>query len=532
MVKLNLDDAAYYRVKKVKGHKCILNYEPNTVDYHVTSGIFVQLRRFFRKSIVISERDPRTKAYLKSITSIILEEKRHLEHFYYMIHPFSDFHFIWQTIMTIVHLIALTVVPVYYMARSGQRNTHIAPLNRTLCFICLINVVLSFFIGYFDQSKSKVVLRPKKVIRRYLITYFFFDLLSSVNYNFYAKMTNLYKPSWYMRFQWSLKLVRLITINEYLDTIQMRLGLPNYLYSSLKCGMFTIVIFLWLNYFTYAVDYHFSREVSFEDLASIFLTSANKNLQILFFCDIFKMYYNIIYASDLYLIVTTLHVGKFFEIWLLAQFFQVFASYTVVKQKYQTMIYQVEAFTRFKDLPKRMCRRIYSYLNFRFQCLIFNENFLIDNLCVALKDQILWHKCQYLVTKVQTFAELPSPIMLKLATMLKPEIYLPNDVVVHSGEVGSEMFFVYVGVLAVFTESGKEICHLSDGSHFGEIALLLNEPRVASVVAIDFCELYRLTKHDFQEAIEPYPLVKENIMKAAQERFRETRSIAQQSNSL
>ncbi|KAK9883305.1 hypothetical protein WA026_001485 [Henosepilachna vigintioctopunctata] len=319
MVELNLDDAAYYRVKKVKGHKCILNFEPNTVDYHVTSGVLVPLRRFFRKSIVISARDPRTKAYLKSITSIILEEKRHLEHFYYMIHPFSDFHFMWQTIMTIVHLISLTVMPVYYMERSEQtyKYTNIAPLSRIICFICLVNVVLSFFFGYFDKTKHKAVLRPKSVIRRYLITYFFFDLLSSVNYNFYAKMTNLFEPFWYTRLQWSLKLVRLITINEYLDTIQMRFGIPNYLYSSLKCGMFTIVFFLWLNYFTSAVDYHFNRDVSFEDLASMFLTSANKNLQLLFICDICKMYYNVIYDIDLYLIVVTLHVSKFFEIWLL-----------------------------------------------------------------------------------------------------------------------------------------------------------------------------------------------------------------------
>ncbi|KAL3273512.1 hypothetical protein HHI36_014952 [Cryptolaemus montrouzieri] len=142
--------------------------------------------------------------------------------------------------------------------------------------------------------------------------------------------------------------------------------------------------------------------------------------------------------------------------------------------------------------------------------------------------EILWHTCQSLVTKVETFKELPPPVMMKLVTLMKPEIYLPNDVVVHAGEVGSEMFFIYVGVLAVFTESGKEICHLSDGTHFGEIALLLNEPRVASVVAIDFCELYRLTKKDFHDAIEPYPQVKAKILKAAYDRFRETRIISQQ----
>ncbi|KAL3273509.1 hypothetical protein HHI36_014949 [Cryptolaemus montrouzieri] len=139
------------------------------------------------------------------------------------------------------------------------------------------------------------------------------------------------------------------------------------------------------------------------------------------------------------------------------QIIQLFASYMMVTHRYQTLLHQVKAFIRFKDLPKRMSRRIYSYLNFRFQYWVFNERVLMDSLCLTLKNEILWHTCQSLVTKVETFKELPPPVMMKLVTLMKPEIYLPNDVVVHAGEVGSEMFFIYVGVLAVFTESGKEV---------------------------------------------------------------------------
>lgn len=72
-----------------------------------------------------------------------------------------------------------------------------------------------------------------------------------------------------------------------------------------------------------------------------------------------------------------------------------------------------------------------------------------------------------------------------------------------------------------------QICHLTDGDHFGEIALLLNETRVASCVAIDFCELYRLTKRDFNEALEAYPAVKMKILQSGQDRFKQTEKIIQ-----
>lgn len=164
-----------------------------------------------------------------------------------------------------------------------------------------------------------------------------------------------------------------------------------------------------------------------------------------------------------------------------AKISQIFASYTLVSLRYQTLIHQIKAYIRFKDLPKRMSKRIYSYINFRYQYYIFNEKNLMENLCLTLKKvsfsknmdlhvvfpfnksfsiqlkQILWHTCQNLVTKVETFKELPPSVLMKLVTMIKPEIYLPNDVVIHAGEVGSEMFFIYVGVLAVITETGKEV---------------------------------------------------------------------------
>ncbi|KAK9888186.1 hypothetical protein WA026_000455 [Henosepilachna vigintioctopunctata] len=529
MSTLSRDDAFHYRVKKVKGHKCNLNMESDTVSSYIHSGLFIPFRRYLRKSIMISTRDPRANAYAKSLSRIIIEERRHLERYFFIIHPFSDFNFLWQSIMTIVHLIILTVIPVFYLDNPiGANENYNYALSITLSSICIINIGLSFFIGYYETTEEKVILRPKRIIRKYLTTHFIFDLISSLNYNVFGSITYLFQPNWFSRFQWGLKIIRLFTINDYMDNVQLRLGVPNYIFRTTKYFTFTVVLLLWFNFSLYALDIYYERKIQDLDLLNKFFLAANKNLQTFYQCTIFKNYYEKIYNLDLYLSIAFLHLGKFFEIWFLAQIFHIFASYMIITQKYQTMIYQVEAFTRFKDLPKRICRRIYSYLNFRCQCLVFNEKDLIDNVCLTLRDEILWNKCQNLVTKVQTFAELPTSIKLKLATMLKPEIYLPNDVVIHTGEVGSEMFFVYVGVLAVFTESGKEICHLSDGSHFGEIALLLNETRVASVVAIDFCELYRLTKKDFHEAIEPYPLVKENILKAAQDRFQQTRIISQQ----
>lgn len=54
----------------------------------------------------------------------------------------------------------------------------------------------------------------------------------------------------------------------------------------------------------------------------------------------------------------------------------------------------------------------------------------------------------------------------------------------------------------------------SAGQFFGEIALLVDVARTASVVAITYCDLYMLTKDDLWDVMEEYPQESEPIRAA------------------
>lgn len=63
------------------------------------------------------------------------------------------------------------------------------------------------------------------------------------------------------------------------------------------------------------------------------------------------------------------------------------------------------------------------------------------------------------------------------------------------------------------------MCHLEDGGHFGEISLVLAESsRIATVVAVEECELYRLQRSDFRKAIAPYPDLMDKMLNIAFDR--------------
>jgi CRP-like cAMP-binding protein len=50
--------------------------------------------------------------------------------------------------------------------------------------------------------------------------------------------------------------------------------------------------------------------------------------------------------------------------------------------------------------------------------------------------------------------------------------------IIRAGSIGDCMFFIASGTVCVTTTNGRELCHLLDGDHFGEVALILKNNKV------------------------------------------------------
>ncbi|KAL3274166.1 hypothetical protein HHI36_015580 [Cryptolaemus montrouzieri] len=521
-------DGLYWTVKRIKGHKCNLVEEVEPVAKFIKSGWFVPFRRTLKNYLTVSEKNPMTKAHLKSTYRIRLENMRHLDKFYCMIHPFSDGRFYWDTTMLVVYTLQLQAVPILIIA-SDDLTTAPSYWISLLIFLnafCLLDIIISFFSGYYDEHEQKIVLSPTMVAKKYALTYFFFDLFAVFQTNYIAALTGLFDQQWYYNIQWLFRFARMRTILKYSDGYGVRWNLPRYTFRTAAYMNICIILFLWGmllnilmryvdNVLTYDGTYKSNMIVVLEMVQSIFLVKVPESMASQ------PWYAKIINLALLF-------AGLFLQMFIAAQILQIYISRNISNNKYNHLINQIEAYTRFKQVPHQVNNRIKSYVKFKFQKTVFKEKTILETLSSSLRNEITWHLCQNFITRLDIFKDMPPNVMMKIVMLLKQEIYLPNDVVVQTGEVGTEMFFIYVGVLAVYTATGKEICHLTDGDHFGEIALLLNETRVASCVAIDFCELYRLTKKDFNEALESYPAAKMRIIQLGQDRFKETKQLNRQ----
>jgi anti-sigma regulatory factor (Ser/Thr protein kinase) len=98
------------------------------------------------------------------------------------------------------------------------------------------------------------------------------------------------------------------------------------------------------------------------------------------------------------------------------------------------------------------------------------------------------------------FAGLPEPALEQLAEQMIPFAASADETIIHEGDRGEIFYLVACGQLDVSTES-RHVATLGPGAHVGEIALLRDMPRTATIVADEPVQLFALTSEDFLAAV-------------------------------
>ena len=94
-----------------------------------------------------------------------------------------------------------------------------------------------------------------------------------------------------------------------------------------------------------------------------------------------------------------------------------------------------------------------------------------------------------------------------------------GDIIIKEGTIGSKMYFIQEGIVDIVMGNGEVATSLSDGSYFGEICLLTNARRVASVRAETYCNVFSLSVDHFNAVLETYPLMRRTMESVAAERL-------------
>jgi len=126
------------------------------------------------------------------------------------------------------------------------------------------------------------------------------------------------------------------------------------------------------------------------------------------------------------------------------------------------------------------------------------------------------------------FEGIPAEARVPLAQQFSLSFYRDGDVIIKEGDVENSFCLIRSGRVQVSTQSSVDkvknikLSVLGEGSFFGEVSMLTNKPRTATVTAAGRVEVMTLTAEKFNAIAEKFPTVRKIVSAFLMQRVKNT----------
>jgi CRP/FNR family cyclic AMP-dependent transcriptional regulator len=128
-----------------------------------------------------------------------------------------------------------------------------------------------------------------------------------------------------------------------------------------------------------------------------------------------------------------------------------------------------------------------------------------------------------LITKIEFFSGLDEKILKKISDACIARQFTRNETIVRQGEMGLGLYVIARGHVKVDREEKgvrTQVAELGPEQFFGEMSLLDNKPRSATVTGIEDSECLLLTRDSFVKLMNKYPEIPIRMARVLAERLR------------
>ena len=157
----------------------------------------------------------------------------------------------------------------------------------------------------------------------------------------------------------------------------------------------------------------------------------------------------------------------------------------------------------------------------------FDEETILHNLSRPLQEKTRVHTCRALMARLQIPLETEQGFELaaSLALRLKRRVFLPGDYLIKQGTMPDGMFFItsrHPGEVEILMreelDTYKRIPFKGGDKIVGELSLLRQTKATAFVLAKTVCDTELLSKEDYNQLVDSFPLFKEYLQQMATSR--------------
>lgn len=215
--------------------------------------------------------------------------------------------------------------------------------------------------------------------------------------------------------------------------------------------------------------------------------------------------------------IGTMLIGAAAYGFMIANVASILANIDPAKVRYREIVERLTAFMRYRNIPPLLQQRILDYNAYLWEKRLgYDESSAIAGLPPSLRAEVSLFLNREIIERVPMFRGANPDFIRAVALEMRPVIFTPGDYIVRAGETGREMFFISRGAIEILSPDERQVyATLTAGDFFGEMALLLDQPRVATARAVEYCDLYVLEKATFDHILSRFGDFGEHLRKVA-----------------
>lgn len=436
-----------------------------------------------------------------------------------VIHPFSSFRRNWDGVVLLLIIYHCIVVPLV-LAFGLDRPVPLLVVDALVDGVLVLDLRIGAWTAY--AKSGQLVNDPQSIRRHYLRSQFPFDFVAAVPLDWVL----LPVDPWAASNVRLLKLVRLarmflvfkswerdVRINSSATRVVKLLLSILLLAHWVSCGWFLLAK---LSDFedTWAPRNFGQKSAVHQYVRCLYW--AITTMTTVGYGDIFPTNDN-----ELIFVMMVMLMGVSIYGYILGNVASLISNIDATSALFRQKMEEINRYMKHRRIPEKLQVRIrnyYEYIWTRHKGL--DETIFLNDLPSSLRTGVALFLNADTLRKVPLFDGAEPAFLNSVVVLLRPQVYSPNDYIIRAGTIGREMYFLTRGSVEVISEEGQTLATLNSGSFFGEVSLLYSRRRTTSVRANVFCELFVLSKSDFDKVLADYADFAEALRETARRRYR------------
>lgn len=203
------------------------------------------------------------------------------------------------------------------------------------------------------------------------------------------------------------------------------------------------------------------------------------------------------------------------------------SSLDSLKSKFWNDLDAFKMYLNERGVDRVISSRVRDYFEYRWEHHRgYHEETLLNNLPEPLRLEVMKELAKNLLEEVPLFKHCSSQLKNILILNLKAETFNPGSFISRAGDIGKDMIFITKGVLQIFNESSGEVySEYGPGEYFGNLSIMLEEKRTASILSKSFCEVFILDSEAFFRIKRDFPEFIDVMKKTAAEKSDKTNQL-------